>query len=111
MKLIGTSGGTVGYVLAQHNDWPGLWSTTQVWENDGSGHDLYYVNGGAVNLYEACWKGHGKYWMGGTGSSKPKAVEVLHTVADPNTNAGNHQFYDGNQGTAVAYPAAPEPTY
>jgi hypothetical protein len=111
MKLLGTSGGTVGFIFAQHDDWGGLWLTSYGPEY-AYGNPLMYQYNSGPNYYEGCWKGHGKYWMGGFGTYEEKAVDVLHRVIDPNTSsAGNHQYYENYQATVVPTPPPPEPTY
>jgi hypothetical protein len=111
MQLLGADGGVVGYVTARHNSWFGLWNVTFYPERVANQARLGYVNNNDYNNYEACWLAGGKYWMGGTGTYRSKAVDVLHYVADPNnSDTGNRQCYEDNHEVYVTYPPPPEPT-
>ena len=58
------------------------------------------------NYYEGCCKFQGKWWMGGLGTSKNSAYDVLMYVSAPNNSStGKRQVWYDLQSTPVSYPS------
>ena len=114
LDLLGVTGSEVRFVFARHNNWTGLWNSSDDWyDNTVSewrdpsdvGTRLGYISG-SWNNYEGCCFYAAKWWMGGLGDSRSSAYDVLLRVTQPNTSGtGQHQAYADDESTPVSYPA------
>ncbi|MGD0342480.1 MAG: hypothetical protein ABSA76_12320 [Bacteroidales bacterium] len=87
MDVLGVPGAQVCFVFARHASWANLCSTNKDANEMVGGAKLGYNNGG-WNFYEGCCYVGGKWWMGGLGSSKNSAYDVLIEV-DGGIDTGN----------------------
>ena len=69
---------------------------------------LGFISGG-WNNFEACCFFQKKYWMGGAGIAKVKAVDVLYYWLGLNNTPKNHQCYADRKKQIVNFPPPPEP--
>lgn len=112
LDLLGATGSEVRFVYARHASWGGLDQPEPPSgrESDGQGHwlGMWFAGGlgGGWNNYEGCCVFRSKWWEGGNGTWAASAYSVLLEVTLPNTDGmnTNHQAWDHDRPTAVAYP-------
>jgi hypothetical protein len=108
IQLLGDSSAEVKFVFSRHTSWNNFvkdsGSHTNNEQRSGVGTELGFMNPD-YNYHEGCCKFQGKWWMGGLGTSKDSAYDVLmHVSAPNNSSTGKRQVWYDLQNTPVSYP-------
>jgi hypothetical protein len=108
--LLGDNSASIKFVFARHASWSGLDKDSGARTNNetraGVGTELGFIRNINYNYFEGCCLFQNKWWMGGLGTSKTSAYNVLMDVSSPNNSSTNRrQVWFDLQSTPVSYPS------